>query len=89
LPLLRMRALTYTGLISYALYLLHQPLRLIIERGHHDITTSRDVVMTLIALAAVFVVSALSWELFEKPLVRRGHQYRYAEGNLDTPLSAS
>lgn len=70
---LRWRVLTYTGLISYGLYLLHQPVKELVHRLLPSLGMSRSIV----AFVVVFVAAALSWELFEKRFVRYGHRFLY------------
>jgi peptidoglycan/LPS O-acetylase OafA/YrhL len=73
---LRWKALTYTGLISYGLYLLHQP----VNWAVHFVPGLRnwqDPRVLLVSFVVVYVVSALSWELFEKRFVQYGHRWRY------------
>ena len=70
---LRWRGLTYTGLISYGLYLLHQPVMLVVHRLLPNLGTA----MPIVSFAAVFVAAALSWELLEKRVVRYGHRFLY------------
>lgn len=70
---LRWRVLTYTGLISYGLYLLHHPVRLLVHRLLPDLRLG----LPIVALAAAFVAAALSWELLEKRFVRYGHRFLY------------
>jgi peptidoglycan/LPS O-acetylase OafA/YrhL len=80
---LRNRALTGLGAIAYGTYLLHAPV-LYACFGVFGGTTprlagARDVGITLLALLLTLTVAKFSWELFEKPLVRRGHRHRYDE----------
>ncbi|HEY0140367.1 MAG TPA: acyltransferase [Thermoanaerobaculia bacterium] len=72
-PFLRWRALTYTGLISYGLYLLHQPVKELV----HRLLPGRGIGLNIVAFVVVFIAAALSWELFEKRFVRYGHRFLY------------
>lgn len=76
---LRHRALAYTGLISYALYLLHEPVDLLLHRMVPVTRTWQDLLLIAAAFVVTYALAALSWQLMEKPLVARGHRYRYAE----------
>lgn len=73
---LRWKALTYTGLISYGLYLLHQPLNAAMHMVFRQNWT--DVRLAIVSFAVVYIISALSWEWFEKRFVRFGHRFRYS-----------
>lgn len=72
---LRWKALTYTGLISYGLYLMHQPLNWAMHTAFRWRNQS-DVRLAMVSFVLVYVLAVLSWEWFEKPFVRRGHRYR-------------
>jgi len=68
---LRWRAFTYTGLISYGLYLLHQPVFLLL--GNLGLGARRPIVAFVVA----YVAAALSWELYERRFVAYGHRFVY------------
>jgi len=68
LPFLKHSLVAYIGVISYGLYLLHQPVRMLFH--------------STIAAVVTFGLAALSWELFEKPLVARGHRHIYARDSV-------
>lgn len=70
---LRWKGLAYTGLISYGLYLLHQPVQFLFYRFAPNLGVARPVV----SFIAAFIVAALSWELYEKWFVRYGHRFVY------------
>jgi len=38
-----------------------------------------DILVTTLRGAVSIAVAAASWKYFEKPLVQRGHHYKYAE----------
>jgi len=76
---LRARALTFTGLISYGLYLLHYPVYVLVRGGEAPGGGLRAAVLTLFSTVVVFVLAALSWEFFEAPLVRLGHRLVYED----------
>jgi peptidoglycan/LPS O-acetylase OafA/YrhL len=75
-------ALCFVGRISYGLYLIHQPIAAIVHRlvlgTSPDVATPAQIATTILALAASVAVAALSWALFEAPLIRLGRRYRYA-----------
>jgi peptidoglycan/LPS O-acetylase OafA/YrhL len=63
--LLALRPLTYTGDISYSLYLWHWPILVIAaEHAGHQLSTWEN----LMLLALAYAVSALTYRLFENPL---------------------
>jgi peptidoglycan/LPS O-acetylase OafA/YrhL len=72
--LLRIRALTYTGLISYGLYLFHHPLHAWMVEHLHRTEHLRYTLVMLISVTALFLVASLSWRFLEKPFVDLGHR---------------
>ena len=77
-PFLRWKALTYTGLISYGLYLMHQPL----NWAMHVVfrwKDWKDLRLAMVSFVVVYIIAALSWEWFEKRFVRFGHRFRYQD----------
>jgi peptidoglycan/LPS O-acetylase OafA/YrhL len=73
---LRWRPLTYTGLISYALYLMHQPLNWAMHVTFRW-QNWKDLRLTMVSFVVVYIIAALSWHWFEKRFVRLGHRFRY------------
>jgi len=69
------------GAIAYCSYLIHMPLilagRRVLQSLAHAWPTSTWLVGGLLGVAATLVIASLSWEYFEKPLLRRGHRYTY------------
>jgi peptidoglycan/LPS O-acetylase OafA/YrhL len=78
----RAPALCCVGRISYGLYLIHQPIAAVVHRlllgTDPDIATPAQIAATIVALALAVTVAALSWTVFEAPLVRLGRRFRYA-----------
>ena len=74
---LRSKALVYTGVISYGLYLLHQPVNMLFRGDDRSIRSWSDAFITLAVFAIVYLVATASWEFFEKKFVEYGHRYRY------------
>jgi peptidoglycan/LPS O-acetylase OafA/YrhL len=69
------------GNLAYSTYLLHPILlgltfRLWTGRDPMLESTS-DLLVLAVAAAATFAVAVCSWRLFEKPLLRMGHRFRY------------
>lgn len=78
---LRWRWLAGLGAIAYSVYLFHSGvygLCMWLFTGHGWLLASwADFVVILYALAITIVLSKMSWEFFEKPFVRWGHNWRY------------
>ena len=74
-------ALCFVGRISYGLYLIHQPIAAVVHRlvlgTDPDVATPAQIAATILALAAAVAVAALSWTVFEAPLIRLGRRFRY------------
>ena len=73
IPFLRWKALTYTGLISYGLYLFHQPVRFFLSL----LLPGLGAALPVVAAVVSFALAALSWEVYEKRFVRLGHGFDY------------
>ena len=78
---LRWRWLGWLGSIAYGLYLFHEIirhfLRGLIYAGRPPHWTPRDELISLGALIILLIVCRLSWDYFEKPLIKRGHRFNY------------
>ena len=91
---LRLRVLAWLGLIAYATYLLHE---FVLGGIFGAIWSSTPVIenipelmATLAALAVTLLVCHFSWKHFEKPLVQRGHRWKYSpdtKANQEIPVS--
>jgi peptidoglycan/LPS O-acetylase OafA/YrhL len=70
------------GVISYGLYLIHQPvagiLHGLILGGRPDIGTVPQLAVTIGAFGLSVGLAYLSWTYFESPLVHLGHHWRYS-----------
>ncbi len=80
--LLRHPALLHTGLISYFIYLFHQPLNGLLHYAVFEAKPSLGSpaakLTTLASLLLVILFATLSWRYFERPLVRHSQsRYRY------------
>jgi len=64
--LLSFRILTHIGLLSYSLYMIHQPILSILKNTYFssEINLSQAVIIILI----IYMISALSYYFFEKPI---------------------
>ena len=78
---LRNRLLLAAGMISYPAYYFHQPLLGLsygfVKGQLPRVITLADVGLTVFALSLTVILACLSWLYFERPLLRRGHQYKY------------
>lgn len=75
------RGLLQLGVLAYCIYLLHLPLmeasrRLLGLRFAYS-STSTQFVGGLMGVLLTLGIAKLSWVFFEKPLLRRGHAYKY------------
>lgn len=73
--------LRFFGSISYGLYLVHQPI-LVMLHGFvlgtsPDIETMPQIVLTLTAIPISVAIAWLSWTHFEKKMVSIGHRFKY------------
>ena len=71
----RSPVLRYFGQISYALYLVHQPIAALLHgvllNATPDIGTIPQIAVTMLALAASVGVAAASWVWLEQPILKR------------------
>jgi peptidoglycan/LPS O-acetylase OafA/YrhL len=69
------------GAVSYCMYLIHVVVDVachaVILRGSPKIATPRAAAVTIFAAILTFVIAQISWRIFEKPLLKRGHAFRY------------
>jgi peptidoglycan/LPS O-acetylase OafA/YrhL len=80
---LRSRWLTSLGTISYGIYLFHAGVYglcvwLLARRGYQR-TGWQDFAATLLVLAITFNLGKLSWQYFERPIVRWSHALQYGQ----------
>jgi peptidoglycan/LPS O-acetylase OafA/YrhL len=69
------------GTLAYCSYLIHFPL---VNAGHRIFATlwprsgnAGWLAGSMLGLAATLLIATISWEKFEKPLLRRGHKHTY------------
>jgi peptidoglycan/LPS O-acetylase OafA/YrhL len=64
------------GTIAYGVYLLHLLVFGVIVMGLGSYA-NRGAIALMLALAVTVIIAKVSWEWFEKPLVRLGHRIGY------------
>ena len=74
---LRHPSLVYVGTISYGLYLFHEPLYALISPSHFTKGCTDGMALDAAKLAATFALAIVSWELFEKPILRLKARFPY------------
>jgi len=69
------------GTVSYCVYIIHIAVNVVVHalllRRAPSISTGRGVVVTVLAAFVTYGVAKMSWVLFEGPLQRRGHAFKY------------
>jgi peptidoglycan/LPS O-acetylase OafA/YrhL len=76
------RWLTYTGRISYGVYLIHVPIFMIVSMASRKIWGSADYssaiqgLMVCAAFALVYAVASISWFYFERPILKLKDKFR-------------
>ena len=76
------RWLRKLGIVAYAVYLLHQGINVLVHLaifGREPMTVGpSSLAVTFLSLATVLLLSTVSWQFLEKPLIRYAHStYRY------------
>lgn len=78
---LRFRLLRSLGLISYCVYLIHQPIsglcHWLFRNDEPGIKSLSDASVTLLALFVTLSLAKISWHFYEKPLIEHGHRHVY------------
>jgi peptidoglycan/LPS O-acetylase OafA/YrhL len=78
----RSPVLQYFGRISYALYLVHQPISGVLHgvllNGMPDIGTPLQIAVTLLSALISICVAGASWTYLEAPILERAHAYHAA-----------
>lgn len=90
--------LRWIGVRTYAIYLFHVPVFLIIRQLLHMAGVSLFGSAQVLALGVTLLVASVSWRLIEAPLIGVGHRMKYGRGathpalrpgDPETPSSAS
>jgi peptidoglycan/LPS O-acetylase OafA/YrhL len=81
---LREKGLCYLGTISYGLYFYHGLLYVMISHLHYTTECTDSMALDAFKLAATFALAIISWECFEKRILRLKDRFPYP-----TPLPAA
>jgi len=77
------------GKISFCVYLIHYPLLFIchglVRHRLGFLEGWRDILTTLLALAVTIALAAISWRIFEMPILRIGHRMSYGSHGIESP----
>jgi peptidoglycan/LPS O-acetylase OafA/YrhL len=90
----RFYPLARLGTVAYAVYLFHQGTNGLVHFAilgrEPSVADWPSRVVTLVALAIVLLLAAMSWRLLEEPLIRRAHsRYRYGPHPPALPIPGS
>jgi peptidoglycan/LPS O-acetylase OafA/YrhL len=91
----RRQLLRKLGTVAYAVYLFHQRINSLFHKAifgaEPKIVGLSSLAVTVLSLVTVLILSAISWNLLEKPLIRYAHstyQYVTATEPVTTTYSA-
>ncbi|MGH9685724.1 MAG: acyltransferase family protein [Candidatus Acidiferrales bacterium] len=77
----RWRFLTGLGAISYCMYIIHLAVNVlchaVVVKSGWGISTWPGLLATIAAGVLTWCIGKISWRFFERPLIRRGHVFRY------------
>lgn len=69
------------GVIAYGVYLFHQGVNGLshwaFSKQDTNIHNMNDLLVTIFALVLTLLLASVSWSYFEKPLIEKGHRFRY------------
>ena len=77
----RIRWLRELGVVSYCVYIIHLVVNVVLHavllHKSPRISTAKGAVVTVFAGFVTYAVAKASWIVFEAPLQRRGHAFKY------------
>jgi peptidoglycan/LPS O-acetylase OafA/YrhL len=77
----RIRWLRELGVVSYCVYIIHIVVNVVLQavvlHKAPRISTLKGAVLTVIAAFVTYALAKVSWMVFEAPLQRRGHAFKY------------
>lgn len=80
---MRVSWLRSVGVVSYCVYLIHGAVDAVCHgvllKSPPRVSTPRGAAVTLLAAVLTYVIARLSWQFFERPLLERGHRFKYAQ----------
>ncbi|HXT13757.1 MAG TPA: acyltransferase [Candidatus Angelobacter sp.] len=86
---LRNRVLRHFGLIAYGMYLFHMAVDTLMHGAllgkSTEINTFTDLGVTALAFGVTWLLAVLSWNFFEKPIIRWGHSFSYGKRTVVAP----
>ena len=69
------------GVLAYGIYLFHCPVNIVLQScfldRSHDMGSFRGVGITILSLVGTLILAFISWNLFEKKIVKWGHSFSY------------
>ena len=69
------------GTVSYCIYIIHIVVNVVVHalllRRAPSVSTGKGAIVTVLAAFVTYGVAKMSWVLFEGPLQRRGHAFKY------------
>lgn len=88
--LLRTRFLTFTGMISYAAYMVHQLVNGLVHgllfSSKPQLNSIAQIMATVLSVVIVYVLCYLSYRYFEGPILRAGKRVKYERTNKSPSL---
>ena len=78
---MRVRWLREVGIVSYCIYLIHAAVDVlchgVLLRSAPRVSTPASAAVTILAAVLTYAIARLSWQFFERPLLERGHRFKY------------
>ena len=78
---MRMAWLRGLGIVSYFIYITHDAINVICSalllRSPPRVSTLSGAAVTMFAFLLTYALARLSWRFFERPLLERGHHFKY------------